>query len=77
MPDVGASLYVLNAPDIGTIKAALYVKAGEVISVTHGYTMKEVTTPTALADHGRLYTKADNALYFQDGAGTEHTVTIS
>jgi len=37
----------------------------------------EITTPTAIASFGAVYTKADNALYFQDGAGVEHTVTIS
>jgi len=38
--------------------------------------MKECTTPTATADYGAIYTKSDNNLYFQDGAGNEHTVTI-
>ena len=38
--------------------------------------LRETTTPTALADSGKLYTKADNKLYFQDGAGTEHTVAF-
>lgn len=37
----------------------------------------EITTPTAITNFGALYTKSDNALYFQDGAGVEHTVTIS
>ena len=40
-------------------------------------TLKEITTPTADTNYGKLYTKSDNALYFQDGAGVEHTVTIS
>jgi len=39
--------------------------------------IKEITTPSATASYGALYTKSDNALYFQDGAGVEHTVTIS
>lgn len=34
----------------------------------------ETTTPTATGGAGKLYTKADNKLYFQDGAGTEHEV---
>ena len=38
--------------------------------------MKEMTTPTAVADYGALYTKADNKLYFQDGAGIEHEVAF-
>jgi hypothetical protein len=34
--------------------------------------LKETITPTADADYGKVYTKADNKIYFQDGAGTEH-----
>ena len=37
-------------------------------------TIKEVSTPTAKADSGQVYTKTDNNLYFQDGAGTEQVV---
>ncbi|KKN73166.1 hypothetical protein LCGC14_0403390 [marine sediment metagenome] len=36
--------------------------------------LNETTTPTAIANHGAIYTKTDNALYFQDGAGNEHLV---
>lgn len=36
--------------------------------------MKETSTPTADANYGKLYTKNDNKLYFQDGAGAEHEV---
>ena len=39
-------------------------------------TVKETTTPSALADHGKIYTKNDNKLYFQDGAGTEHEISF-
>lgn len=45
--------------------------------VSDQYTLRETTTPTAVGDWGKVYTKNDNKLYFQDGAGTEHTVTIS
>ena len=37
--------------------------------------LHETTTPTAMPDYGKVYTKSDNELYFQDGGGTEHTVT--
>jgi hypothetical protein len=37
----------------------------------------EASTPAAIADSGHIYTKTDNELYFQDGAGTEHTVGFS
>lgn len=39
--------------------------------------MKEITTPTADTNYGKLYTKTDNGLYFQDGAGSEHSVNVS
>lgn len=39
--------------------------------------LKECTTPTAQVNYGAIYTKNDNKLYFQDGAGNEHEVTIS
>ena len=34
--------------------------------------LAEITTPAALADYGQIYTKANNELFFQDGAGVEH-----
>ena len=33
---------------------------------------KETTTPTATTNYGKIYTKNNNELFFQDGAGTEH-----
>lgn len=39
-------------------------------------TLAETTTPTAVANYGKVYTKNDNKFYFQDGAGTEHVVDI-
>lgn len=39
--------------------------------------VKETTTPTAVADYGKIYTKADNKLYFQDGAGNEHELAFA
>jgi hypothetical protein len=39
--------------------------------------LKETTTPTADTNYGKIYTKNDNKLYFQDGAGTEYTVDIT
>jgi len=37
-------------------------------------TLKEITTPTADTDYGKIYTKTDNRAYFQDGAGVEHVI---
>lgn len=39
--------------------------------------LKECTTPTAVTNYGTLYTKNDNKLYFQDGAGNEHEVSFA
>jgi hypothetical protein len=39
--------------------------------------LKESATPTADAGYGKLYTKSDNKLYFQDGAGTETTIATT
>jgi hypothetical protein len=36
--------------------------------------LKETTTPTADTNYGKVYTKSDNKLYFQDGDGTEHEI---
>jgi hypothetical protein len=45
------------------------------VTVTGGIlAVQETTTPTALVNYGKIYTKSDNKLYFQDGAGTEHEV---
>ncbi|MCK4328499.1 hypothetical protein KAX02_01525 [candidate division WOR-3 bacterium] len=38
--------------------------------------MKETTTPAAIANYGAIYCKADNKLYFQDGAGAEHEIAF-
>lgn len=38
--------------------------------------MKERATPTAKPGYGAVYSKSDNILYFQDGAGAEHEVVV-
>jgi len=38
--------------------------------------LKETTTPTADTNYGKVYTKNDNKLYFQDGAGSEHEISF-
>ena len=39
--------------------------------------LKETTTPTDDTNYGKIYTKNDNKLYFQDGEGNEYTVDIT
>jgi len=66
-----AILSVQNAA--GAPKDAIFY--GHSLYLTHGVlALRETTTPTAVADVGRLYTKADNLLYFQSGDGVEHTI---
>ena len=36
----------------------------------------ETTTPSAQTNFAQIYTKSDNKVYFQDGAGVEHTVMV-
>ncbi len=36
--------------------------------------LAETTTPSAVTNFGHFYTKTDNRMYFQDGAGTEHEI---
>ncbi|GAG63939.1 unnamed protein product, partial [marine sediment metagenome] len=68
----GASAVLFNSPlqfdfTISSLQARLKSTGGG--GSLH---LKECTTPAAIADFGALYTKADNHLYFQDGAGAEH-----
>jgi len=51
---------------------------GEYFYLQHGVlAMAETTTPSAIARVGKLYTKSDNKLYFQDGGGTEHEMAYA
>jgi len=46
------------------------------IKTLNAITLKEITTPTPLADFGKVYTKADNVMYFQSGDGVEHAIQL-
>jgi hypothetical protein len=39
--------------------------------------LAETVTPTPDANYGKIYTKSDNKLYFQDGEGSEHELASS
>jgi hypothetical protein len=70
----GASAITLNSPlqfdfTISNLQARMKSTGGG--SSLH---FRESTTPTAIADFGAIYCKADNHLYFQDGAGAEHDI---
>lgn len=45
---------------------------GNILQNVNYVQLDEITTPGAVASHGALYTKTDDKLYFQDGAGAEH-----
>lgn len=69
----GGTFQQVGNVGIGVIPSAnadLVLEAGKLM-------LKETTTPTADANYGKVYTQSDNLLYFQDGAGIEHTVSIS
>ncbi len=59
--------------DIGTSGSLYQHIYAEEVRVTY-VRLNENATPSAITNDGALYTKVDNALYFQDGAGTEHLV---
>ena len=60
--------YTSDARDLGATDA--YWRG----TYTKFLCLSETATPTASTNFGKLYTKDDNKLYFQDGAGTEHEV---
>jgi len=62
---------IRSHPTLGTI----YV-APRVIRRPTVIKLEEVSTPDAIADIGQVYTKTDNKLYFQDGAGVEHEIAF-
>lgn len=39
--------------------------------------LKEIATPSEIANYGRLYVKSDGLLYFLDEDGNEYTITMS
>jgi len=39
-------------------------------------TIAETATPTADTGYGKIYTKTDDKIYFQDGAGAEHEIAF-
>jgi hypothetical protein len=74
----------------GNSDVKLYAASGQDIQFYHSTTefarlvgtnyhlaLKEAAaSPADIADYGQIYTKADNLLYFRDGAGVEHVVAF-
>ena len=65
----------LNAKLCVNVAPLTNMVAGDAVLQGGSLILKEITTPTADADYGKIYTKSDNKLYFQDGGGTEHEIT--
>ena len=49
---------------------------GDILLEGGSLVLKEISTPTADANYGKVYTKNDNKIYFQDGAGSEHEISL-
>ena len=63
-------LQVLNTA-LGRMQAT---QPGDGARIDGAFFIPEMATPTPIADVGAIYTKTDNNLYFQDGAGVEHQI---
>ena len=61
---------------VNTTNVLLELSSGGLAKFVNAIHIAEITTPTPVADSGAIYTKADNKLYFQDGAGAEHEVAL-
>jgi len=73
----GSKFYMMKGAashiGIGTATDAI-VQNADITLESGVLQIKETTTPTANAGYGKIYTKSDNKLYFQDGAGSEHVL---
>jgi len=52
------------------------MEVGDILLEGGSLVLKEISTPTADANYGKIYTKTDNKIYFQDGAGSEHEISL-
>lgn len=72
--DVNAKSYMKGRIGIGAVPLSNECDIG--LFENGILALKETTTPTADANYGKVYTKNDNKIYFQDGAGTEHEIAF-
>jgi hypothetical protein len=69
--------FLNNGAAIGQIDSSGNLNVdGELQSENGILKIQETTTPTATTNYGKIYTKTDNNLYFQDGAGAEHEIAF-
>ena len=65
---------ITGAGKVGVLTTTPSVNADMTLGGDGCLCLKETTTPTADVGFGKTYTKANNKLYFQDGAGVEHEI---
>jgi len=65
----------IGSTTVMTWEDGLTTSYGDVLVDTGILTLKETTEPSAVDSHGKIYTKTDNNLYFQDGAGNEKQIS--
>lgn len=68
--------YQTDDDDSATTLIRAESDTGDIVLDQGVLALKEQTTPSAVADYGRIYTKTDNQFYFQDGAGVESAVAL-
>lgn len=74
---IGTGATAFGSPVAGDLSVAGRFNADGAAKLTGGVLyINEITTPSAIANYGAIYTKSDNQLYFQDGAGTESAVEL-
>ena len=64
-----------NITHTGIVLSGLLACGGQQLKNAQFLELDEIATPSALADHAKLYTKSTNKFFFQDGAGVEHEMT--
>lgn len=55
----------------GGTEGVRIAEAGDIVAL---HLPEQTGAPTAIANHGAIWTESDNALHFQDGAGTEYII---
>jgi|ETNvirnome_2_300_1030623.scaffolds.fasta_scaffold11743_2 hypothetical protein len=70
----GSDTVVLGASDVTDI-----YMSGDSGATVHSrvLALKETTTPSTLADHGKIWTTSANELFFKDGDGTVYNIDIT
>ncbi len=67
----------VNSTHTGIVLSGALNANAQILRNINYVQLDEITTPTAVVNHGALYTKSTNKFFFQDGAGNEHEVNLS